>query len=121
MQGMMIFFSLITWVLSVTKPELDMFAYLLWAIAFVLMYFGWSLFFSITSLIAASSFIFLDLDSQSTFISTALPWSCGICTFTVFISLLAKYSAYLGGNSNIHGESTGFFDGGSDGGGGDGC
>ena len=121
MQSMMIFFSLIIWVLSVTKPELGMFAYLLWIIAFFLMYFSWSLFFSIRSLIAASSYMFLDLESSSSFISTVLPWSCGICTFIVFISLVAKYSAYLGGNRNMHGESTGFFDGGSDGGGGEGC
>lgn len=118
MQGLMILASLIIWVLSITKPELGLFVYLLWLVAFSLMLFGWSLFFSVTSLIATLSFNFLDLSSSSTFISIVLPWSCGICSFIVFISLVAKYAPYLGGSSNMDGSSGGYFDGGSDGGGG---
>lgn len=55
----MILASLMLWVLSITKPQLGMFVYLLWVTAFALMLLASSLFFTFTSLIAVSSLNFL--------------------------------------------------------------
>ena len=120
MQGLMIVASLILWFASIAQPQLGSFIYLYWLIAFVLMFYGWSLLFAITALIATSSFRFLDLSSTSTIISTILPWCCGLCTFVLFMALVARYASLLGSNTGVDGSGS-YFDGGSDGGGGDGC
>jgi hypothetical protein len=124
MQGLMIVASLILWFASIAQPQLGSFIYLYWLTAFILMFYGWSLFFAITALIATSSFRFLDLSSKSTIISTILPWCCGLATFIIFMALVARYASLLGSNTGIDGSTGSYFDGGAggcDGGGGDGC
>lgn len=115
--------SLVLWIVTLAKPQLGHFAYLLWCLAFALMIYGWSLFYAVVSLIATASFEFLELDSESYFLSTVLPWFCGICTFIVFISLVAKFPGFFGGHPCADSTGCGTFDSGCDsgGGGGDSC
>ena len=111
MQGLMILTSIVIWVSSIAIPQLGSLIYLLWSVAFILMFYAWSLFFSITALLATVSFFYLDTSSSSVFISAFLPWFCGISTFTTLIPLIVKYPTFLGGDS----------DGGGGGGGGGDC
>lgn len=116
MRHMFIFASLSIWFLSAIKPQYGAFVYLMWLAAFTLMLLGWSLIFSIISLITTTSYFYHDLSSPSIFYSTILPWSAGISALILFFSLIFKYKQILGGNSRIDptdGVSSGYSDGGS--------
>lgn len=92
--------------------------YIIWMFAFIGLYVGWTLFFSLASIISAVAFHYTDLASVVTFHSTALPWISGVAAFIVFVGLMFRCSND-GHNNQYHGTDIGGWDGGCDGGGGD--
>jgi len=56
MRDIFIFASLSIWFISAINPQYGAFLYLMWLAAFTLMLLGWSLIFSIISLIATTGY-----------------------------------------------------------------
>lgn len=118
MRHIFIFTSLSIFGLSIIKPQFSSYIYFVWAAAFILMYLGWSLFYSIVLLITMTSYFHIDLSSPDILYSSILPWLSGTTALFIFFSLIFKYTRILGGNSQIDptdGVSSGFSDGGGDG------
>ena len=118
MRHIFIFASLSIFGLSIIKPQYISYIFVVWAVAFILMYLGWSFFYSIVMLITMTSYFYIDLSSTDIFYSSILPWLSGFAALFMFFSLIFKYARILGGNSQIDptdGVSSGFSDGGGDG------
>jgi len=83
--------GIVFWVGASIDTKLGRFIYLIWIIAFLLTWHGWSIVFSILSFTSSASFKCMSLGSNNFFISTILPWVFGISLIIIILSLNIKY------------------------------
>jgi len=74
-------------------------AYIVWFASFILIFIGWSLFYSVVFMLFLTSYNFMSVESDSTFLSIVLPSIAGVLAFFIFTSLLMRYYKVLGGES----------------------
>jgi hypothetical protein len=101
--------GIVFWTGACLDPKLGRYIYLIWAIAFLLTWCGWSILFSILCLIASFSFSCMSLDSSNFIRSSVFPWVFSISLTIIILSLNIKYFSQSGLDKD--GGNTGGFDG----------
>jgi len=122
LQNLVLVGAMAIWVYALINPQLGGIAFLLWLIAFVLIYLTWSNRYAFLSLISATSYHFSDWSHLNPFYSKVFPLICGISSFIVFFALLFKLLANVKGSGGSGymgsgGSDVGGIGGGCDGGG----
>ncbi len=75
-------------------------AYVVWFASFILIFIGWSLFYSVVFMLFLTSYNLMAIESDSMFLSVVLPSIAGVLAFFIFASLLMRYYKVLGGGSS---------------------
>jgi len=123
MQNLLLLCAISLWIFALINPQFGGIVFLLWLIAFVLIYFAWSNRYAFLSLLAASSYHFSDLSHLNPFYAKVFPTICGISSFILLFALLFKLlenvngSGGGGGYIGSGGSDVGGIGGGCDGGG----
>ncbi len=99
--------GIVFWAGACLDPKLGRYIYLIWAIAFLLTWCGWSILFSILCLSASVSFSCMSLYSSNFIRSSVLPWVFGISLTIIILSLNIKYFLQPGVDRD-GGDTTGF-------------
>ena len=90
---------------SILDTRLYEYIYLLWLIAFILSWSGWSFLYSSSLLMTTASYEFMSLESSSFFTSSVLPWVFGISLSITLLSLAIKYNFF--NNASMGSDSGG--------------
>jgi len=96
MKGFLLVSGIMFWLGSSLDSKIANFIYLFWIIAFLLTWFGWSLFYSFMCLIATASYKYMSIESNDYLQSTTLPWLFGISITIVILGLGIKNRHLLG-------------------------
>ncbi|MCW9047116.1 MAG: hypothetical protein OQK46_03475 [Gammaproteobacteria bacterium] len=104
---------------SILDSRIHEYIFVLWLVAFILIWYGWSLLFSFILLVTTSSYEFMSIESSNYFTSSVLPWVFGISASVSLIFFMIKYRLF--NNTSVGADSSGSFGGDSGGGGGGDC